>query len=198
MVLELNIPDTGIELCFPNGLSNEAFEKLCFSNKELLVEREPDGKIIVMSPVSGESGDNEAEFIADLKFYERKNGGKAFSSNTGFTLPDTSVKSPDACYISAKKMESVTKEDMLHFIEVVPDFVVEVISPTDSLKASMSKMTDAWMANGVRLGWLVEVKSEKVWIYRQNGSVDLIEGFDRTITGEDVVPGFEFDLRNLM
>ncbi|MEM9528073.1 MAG: Uma2 family endonuclease [Bacteroidota bacterium] len=198
MVLELNIPDTGIELSFPNGLSNEAFEELCFSNKELLVERESDGKIIVMSPVSGTSGDNEAEFIADLKFYERKHGGKAFSSNTGFTLPDPSLKSPDACYVSAEKMQHITSEDMLHFVAVVPDFVVEVISPTDSLKTSRSKMTDSWMANGVRLGWLVDVKSEKLWIYRQDGSVDIIKGFNQTITGEDVVPGFEFDLRNLM
>ncbi len=75
MVLEIKIPANGVELNFPNGLSKEAFEALCFANKELVIEREPDGKINVMSPVSTSSGDNEAEFIADLKIYERKFGG---------------------------------------------------------------------------------------------------------------------------
>lgn len=198
MVLELNIPDTGIELSFPNGLSDKAFEEFCFSNKELLIEREPDGKIKIMSPVAPSSGNNEAEFIADLKIYERRNGGKSFSSSTGFTLPDSSVKSPDACYISEEKMATIAKDEMHHFTSIVPDFVVEVISPTDTLKGARSKMSDVWIANGVALGWLVHVEVEKLWIYRQNGSIDLIEDFDRIITGEDVVPGFEFDLRNLI
>lgn len=197
MVLEIKIPATEVELNFPGGLSNEAFEQLCFANKDLVIEREPDGKINIMSPVSTSSGDNEAEFIADLKFYERKFGGKSFSSSTGFTLPDGSVRSPDACYVSAEKMALVPETDLDHFAEIVPDFVVEVASPTDKLRTLMSKITDVWIANGVRLAWLVDVQAEKLWIYRQNGSVDLIENFDQTISGEDVVPGFEFDLRNL-
>ena len=198
MVLEIKIPATEVGLIFPNGLSNEAFEELCFANKELVIEREPDGKIIVMSPVAPSSGNNEAEFIADLKFYERKHGGRAFSSSTGFTLPDSSVKSPDASYVSADIISGFTKEQLDHFAELVPEFVVEVVSPSDTLVTAMSKMKDVWIANGVSLGWLVDVKAEKLWVYRQNGSVDLIEDFDRTITGEDVVPGFEFDLRNLV
>jgi len=66
MVLELTIPDTKIELSFPGGLSQEGFEQLCFANKELIVEREADGKIKIMSPVSYKSGEYEADFIADF------------------------------------------------------------------------------------------------------------------------------------
>lgn len=197
MVLEIKIPANEVALTFPNGLSNEAFEELCIANKELVIEREPDGKINVMSPVSPNSSDNEAEFITDLKIYARKHGGKAFSSQGGFTLPDGSVRMADASYVFQEQLEPFTHEDLNHFVELVPRFIVEVISPTDRLKEAMSKMKDVWMANGVSLGWLVDVKAEKLWVYRQNGSVDLIEDFNRTITGEDVVPGFEFDLRNL-
>lgn len=198
MVLELNLPADIVELNFPNGLSDQDFEKLCVANKELVVEREANGKITVISPVSTGSGDNEAEFIADLKMYSRKNGGSSFSSSTGFTLPDSSVKSPDAAYVSAEKMAALSSEDLKRFAKVVPDFVVEVISPSDSLTDAQQKMTGVWLANGVALGWLVNVEEEKVWIYRQNGSVDLIEDFDRILDGEDVLPRFEFDLRNLL
>jgi Uma2 family endonuclease len=198
MVLEIKIPATEVGLTFPNGLSNEAFEELCFANKELVIEREPDGKINVISPVSGSSGRSELNFNGYLFNYVLENGGESFSSSTGFTLPDSSVKSPDACWVSVAKMDALSEEAMNHFVPVVPDFIVEVVSPTDRLNEAMSKMKDVWMANGVSLGWLVDVKAEKLWIYRQNGSVDLIEDFDYTITGEDVVPGFEFDLRNLV
>lgn len=198
MVLELKLPADIIELNFPKGLSNEAFEELCFANKELVVEREPDGKITVMSPVAPSSGDNEAEFVADLKIYARKFGGKSYSSSTGFTLPDNSVKSPDASYVSAERIKPYSKEQLNRFALLVPNFIVEVLSPSDDLRDAKKKMTETWMANGVSLGWLVDVEAEKLWIYRQNGSVDLIEDFDRAISGEDVLPGFEFDLRNLM
>jgi len=198
MVLEIKIPASVVELNFPNGLSTEAFEELCFANKELVVEREPDGKITVMSPVAPLSEDNEAEFVADLKIYARKFGGKSYSSSTGFILPDDSVKSPDASYVSAERIAPYTKEQLRHFALLVPNFIVKVVSPSDELKDAKKKMTGVWMANGVSLGWLVDVETERLWIYRQNGSVDLIEDFDRTISGEDVLPDFEFDLRNLM
>lgn len=95
-------------------------------------------------------------------------------------------------------MAALSSEDLKRFAKVVPDFVVEVISPSDSLTDAQQKMTGVWLANGVALGWLVNVEKEKVWIYRQNGSVDLIEDFDRILDGEDVLPRFEFDLRNLL
>ena len=174
MVLELKLPASNIELNFPDGLSSEAFEELCFANKELVVEREPDGKIVIMSPVSNNSSDREAEFIADLKIYARQYGGKAYSSQGGFTLPDGSVRMSDDCYVGPEQLEEFTHEDPNHFAPIVPKFIVEVISPTDRLSTAMSKMKDVWMANGVVLGWLVDVEAEKLWVYRQNGSVDLI------------------------
>ncbi len=197
MVLEINIPASGVELNFPEGLSNEAFEELCFANKELLIEREPDGKINIMSPVSPYSSGNEAIFITFLTLYALENGGKAYSSQVGFKLPDDSVRMPDACYVSEQELSKYSKDQLKHIVVIVPEFVVEVLSPTDNLKQAQSKMTDQWLANGVKLGWLVDVENELIWAYHHNGSVDLIEGFDQTITTGDILPGFEFDLRNL-
>jgi Uma2 family endonuclease len=197
MVLEIKIPASEVELNFPNGLSHQDFEALCFANKELLIEREPNGKIKIMSPMSPYSSNNEAEFIADLKLYTRAHGGKAYSSQVGFLLPDNSVRMPDACYVSQKQIARYSSEDLKHIVLIVPEFVVEVLSPTDSLKELHTKMSEQWIANGVLLGWLVDAANEKLWIYRKNGTVDLIEGFEQSVSGEDVVPGFKFDLRNL-
>ncbi|MBC6995417.1 Uma2 family endonuclease [Neolewinella lacunae] len=197
MLLEIKIPASEVALTFPNGLSNEAFEELCFANQELVIEREADGKISIMSPVSTLSGQNESVFNGELYIYCRQFGGHSFSSSTGFTLPDGSVRSPDASYVTEAAMALHSRKDLLRFAPIVPLFVVEVASPSDQLAELALKMSQVWIKNGVALAWLVDVENEKLWIYRQNGTVDLIEGFDQSVTGEDVLPGFAFDLRLL-
>ncbi|SEP80536.1 Uma2 family endonuclease [Neolewinella agarilytica] len=195
--VSLEIPVTVFPLVVTQEVSNEVFESICFTNPELVIEREPNGKIIIMSPVSFSSGDRELEISADLKFYARKHGGKALSSSTGFTLPDSSVRSPDACYVSEEKLAGFTEDDFKHFLAVVPDFVVEILSPTDSLKTAEAKMRDSWIDNGVKLAWLIDVDNDRLWIYRADRSVELVTPLDHEITGEDILPGFTFDLRLL-
>jgi Uma2 family endonuclease len=129
--------------------------------------------------------------------YARKHGGKAYSSSTGFTLPDGSVKSPDTSYVSAAQLSKFTAEDLRHFAPIVPEFIVEVVSPSDTLAEVQEKVRDTWIANGVRLAWLVDVDADKLWIYRADHSVELVTPLDRTIAGEDVLPGFTFDLKHL-
>lgn len=197
MVLALDIPSTGVELNFPKGLSSEAFEQLCFANRELKVERYANGKIYIMSPVSGRSGRCELKFNGALYSYVTAHGGESFSSSTGFILPNGAMKSPDACWVTQEKIDTLTEADFDHLLEITPDFVVEVVSPTDQIKIAHTKMELVWIANGVRLGWLVDVKNEKLWVYRSDGTSELIDGFDRVITGENVVPGFSFDLSSL-
>lgn len=195
--LHIKMPDARTPLLITRQMGNQEFENFCFDNPELVIEREADGTLKIMTPVSPISGDREAEFIADLKYYARKNGGKAYSSSTGFKLPDTSVKSPDACYVSAKQVAPFDSKELRHFVEIVPEFIVEVVSPSDTLSEVEDKMRNVWIRNGVRLAWLVDVDADKLWVYRADGSIELISPLDRIITGEDVLPGFEFDLRIL-
>lgn len=67
-------------------------------------------------------------------------------------------------------------------------------SDSDRISQLKKKMADTWMANGVHLGWLVDPMSEIVYLYRQNGSVEEVHGFDQELSGEDVLPGFIFKL----
>jgi len=193
----LKLPDNSTPLSYERHMTNQEFEDFCFANPELVIEREANGILKIMTPVSPISGQRETEFITDLKIYARAHGGQAFSSSTGFRLPDSSVKSPDACHVSAKQLAPFTKEQLRHFVEIVPEFIVEVVSPSDDLSDVEDKMRNAWIRNGVQLGWLVDVDEDKLWIYRADGSVELVTPLDQIITGEDVLPGFEFDLRIL-
>lgn len=192
--MQLKLPDISTPLSYASKMNNQEFEDFCFANPELVIEREANGTLTIMSPVSPISGNRENEISIDLGLYARKHGGKAYSSSTGFRLPDSSVKSPDACYVSAEQLAGFTDEDLRHFASIVPEFIVEVISPTDRLKVAEEKMRDSWIGNGVKLAWLVDVDNDRLWIYRADRSVELVTPLDQEITGEDVLPGFTFDL----
>ncbi len=137
-----------------------------------------------MSPVGGTSGNRENEFNADLTLYARARGGKAYSSSTGFRLPDGSVRSPDAAYLSDAQLSTLSAEELIKFIPAVPIFIIEVLSDSDSLREAEIKMRDTWIANGVRLAWLADVDNDRLWVYRANHSVELVSPLDRTITAE--------------
>lgn len=173
------------------------FQAFVHDNPEVNAELTPDGTLIIMPPASLDSSDSESEFITDTKLYARRKGGKAPSSAVGYRLPDGSVRCPDASYVSPDKLSKLPKGESKRLARVVPDFVVEVKSPSDDLAELEDKMRHVWIANGVRLAWLVDVDADKLWVYRADHSVELVSPLDREITGEDVLPGFTFDLRLL-
>jgi Uma2 family endonuclease len=70
------------------------------------------------------------------------------------------------------------------------------MSETDSVRELQDKMEE-YIENGVLLGWLINPKTEEVFIYREDGTISKIVGFDNKLSGENILKGFEFDL-NLM
>lgn len=178
-------------------MSDAAFEQFCTINQELRIERESSGNLLVMPPVHTESGSYENVVSGELYFWNRQTGlGKAFSPSTGFTLPDTSVRSADASWVSNEVYAAISAGERKTFARLVPAFVAEVLSDTDSLRKAKAKakMADVWIANGVQLGWLIDVKRATVYIYRANGSVEVVNGLDQTLSGETVLSGFELAL----
>jgi Uma2 family endonuclease len=177
------------------AMSDAEFEALCAENPDLRIEQDPSGNITIMAPVSYDSGNFESEVNGDLVLWNRRTRlGKTFSPSTAFVLPDGSKRMPDAAWISLEKHRTLSPEERKKFAAVVPDFVVEVRSPSDDLEQLREKMTAAWIANGVRLAWLLDPVERRAWIYRANGSIDVIEDFARVLSGEDVLPDFQFDL----
>ncbi|MEM8528816.1 MAG: Uma2 family endonuclease [Bacteroidota bacterium] len=180
----------------PNNLTNDELYDFCVMNQELRIERDAQQNIIIMAPVGGYSGYREIEFMTEINIWVRKNGGIAFSSSTGFLMPNGAMRSPDACWVSEERWSTITAEQKKKFPPVTPDFVVEVRSATDSLKTAKAKMEE-WIENGVRLGWLVDFQNKQVFIYREDGSIEIVKGLQHKLSGEKVLEGFEFNLKQL-
>ena len=173
------------------------FEAFAFSNKELFIEREKDGRISVLLPVGCRVGHAQTQFIASLTLQARQTGGQSQSSRMGYLLPDTSLRMCGASYISPERLRAIQGQDLNHFFPLVPDFIVEVVSVIRPLQHWHRRIAETWIANGVRLAWLADVDNDRLWISRADRSAALVTPLDRPITGEDVLPGFTFDLNLL-
>ncbi|MGB3779093.1 MAG: Uma2 family endonuclease [Tunicatimonas sp.] len=176
--------------------TNKEFFDFCQENRDLRFERNANGEIIIMAPTGGITSDKNGEIVTELKLWNRQAQlGKVFESSAGFVLPNGATRSPDASWLEKSRWEALTEEQQTKFVPLCPDFVVELISPSDTLKATQEKMTE-WMDNGCRLGWLFYPKEEKVFVYRAGqAEPEVLDGYDRSLSGEAVVPGFQFELR---
>jgi len=178
-------------------LTDEQFWQLCQKNQEWKFERTASGELLIMSPTGGETGNRNIEIAYQIQGWSRKNNlGKAFDSSTGFKLPNGADRSPDASWITIEKWESLSREQRRKFLPLCPDFVLELRSPTDSLKKIREKMQE-YIDNGARLGWLINVEARQVEIYRPGRDVEILEN-PKTLSGEDILPGFIFDLTTIM
>ena len=174
-------------------LTDEQFYELCQNNRELKFERTPKEKLIIMSPVGGESGNREADLIADLVIWNRQTGlGFTFSSSTIFKLPNRADRSPDAAWILRERWEALTPEQRRKFPPIAPDFVIELRSATDELESLREKMGE-YLDAGVRLGWLINPQQQQVEIYRQGRQVE-VQNLPAELSGEVVLPGFTLSI----
>ncbi len=71
------------------------------------------------------------------------------------------------------------------------------MSPSDDFRQLQDKML-RWIKNGVRLGWLIYPEKQLIYIYRADGTVTKVAGFNNTLSGEDVLENFSFDLQILL
>ncbi len=170
-------------------LTQKQFYELSQVNRDLKLELTAKGELIIVSPVGGEGGSQEADLITDLNNWNRQNRlGKVFSSSTIFNLPNRANRSPDAAWIELSRWEALTSEEQQKFPPLCPDFAIELRSPSDRLQPLQDKMQE-YLDNGLRLGWLINPQDRQVEIYRPNQSVEVIS-LPATLSGEDVMPGF--------
>src|ERR1022692_3122984 len=117
------------------NLTEEQFYLLCVRNKELRIERDKHQNIIIMAPTGSDTGNHNADLTGEISIWNKKNRlGYCFDSNAGFTLPNKAMRSPDVSWIAKEKYESLPKQDRKRFAHICPDFVIELISKSDSIK----------------------------------------------------------------
>ncbi len=183
--LELNI-----------DLTDEQFFRLCQNNRDLRFERTATGKLIIMPPTGSETSNRNAELTYQLRAWSRQNQlGKSFDSSGGFKLPSGAERSPDASWVKMERWNALTQSEKERFAPLCPDFVVELMSPSDSLENTRAKMKE-YMDNGARLGWLINRQQQQVEIYRPHREVEILTS-PPTLSGEDVLPMFVLDLTEI-
>lgn len=175
-------------------MTDNEFFSFCVQNKHIKIERDENHQILFMPPEGNFTANNNFEIAFELATWIKKNkSGLGFGTSVGFTLPDNSVRSPDVAWVSLETWNSVDEKDKEKFAHITPDFIIELMSPSDNQKDAMSKM-EMWRKNGVRLGWLIDPQKQESFIYRIDGTINKVEGFDKFLSGEDVLPGFELNL----
>jgi Uma2 family endonuclease len=182
----------------PDVMNEDQFFEFCRRNESYQIEREASGAIVVMEPSGFETSSRNVEILIALgRWNEENGGGKVAESSGGYTLPNRAVRAPDASWISHGRLEATTAHDRERFVHAVPEFVVEVRSPSDRPQALRKKMRE-YIANGVLLGWYIDGVERFVEIYRAGGEVERVDGLDRILSGEEVLKGFEFDLKRMV
>ena len=178
-------------------LTDDLLAQLSSLNSPWHFERTPEGALRIMPPASMDSDRVTVGFGRQVGNWEYElGGGETYGSSPGFTMPDGSVRQPNAAWISDERLADLPPPGQRPaFPRVVPDFVIEVRSSGDRLSQQQRKMEE-WIAYGVRLGWLVDPKESRIYVYRPAAEVEILERPD-TISGEPELPGLEIDCTDI-
>jgi Uma2 family endonuclease len=189
ITLENEIDKEGEVLLRAPRWTDAEFYEFCQRNSLLSIERTAEGDIRVMPPADDFTDSRNLEFTIDLGLWNRGLSvpGIAFGPSAGFTLPNGAVRSPDAAWISADRWNALPANLRSPFAHIAPDFVVEILSPSDRKNRAVEKMEE-YLANGVRLGWLIDRANRTVSVYRPGVPVEVLAD-PTTLSGDPELPG---------
>ncbi|MCP2730578.1 Uma2 family endonuclease [Limnofasciculus baicalensis] len=174
-------------------VTQEQFQQIAATNRDLRLERKATGELIVMPPTGSYTSKRNQDISGQLWLWNRQSKlGVVFDSSGGFKLPNGADRSPDASWVKLERWEALTPTEREGFAPICPDFVVELRSQSDNMEPLREKMRE-YIANGAILGWLIDRKNQKVEIYRQEPDVEILD-CPMSLSGEDVLPGFVLDL----
>jgi len=192
MQLTVNQLGSPLRIIPPEPLSVEQFWQISSENPDLRMEREANGDLIVMTPTTRRTGFRNSLITIAVGIWAKQDGrGYAFDSNTGYLLPDGSILSPDASWVSRDRWTPTSDDE--YTTVLAPDFVIELRSKSDRLRPLQQKMK-TWIDNGVQLAWLIDPEHKTVEVYRRGTDrVDILEGVT-AVYGEAPLGGFILEL----
>ncbi|MEH1934118.1 MAG: Uma2 family endonuclease [Nostoc sp.] len=175
------------------AITDDQFYEFCQLNRDFRIERNAVGELVIMPPTGSETDQHNFDIIVQLGIWTKQDGtGVGFGSSGGFTLPNGAVRSPDAAWIKCDRWEAISPELRKKFAPICPEFVIELRSESDNLRILQDKMQE-YIDNGTQLGWLIDRKQRRVFIYRPNTAIEVLNN-PRTLYGETLLPGFVLDL----
>ena len=176
-------------------VTSEQFDRLCLDNPNLRLELTPNRELVVMAMTGGESGKKNSRLNSRVVVWnDQTDLGEVFDSSTGydFTVFGGGKRSPDVSWIEKSRLEGV---NIVGLVRIVPNFVIELRSPTDNLNEARAKM-DEYQQLGVQLGLFINPQDQKVEIYRPGQEVEILEA-PKSIDCNEVMPGFILDMSRI-
>lgn len=177
-------------------LSDDELLELCRLNKELHIERTAEGDLEIMSPAGGESSYRNVKLVLAIGRWAEQDGrGIVTDSSGGFLLPNGAMRAPDVAWVLRSRLDALSAEQKRKFLPLVPDFLVELRSPSDRPERLAAKM-DEYRQQGVRLGWLIDPEERRISVYRPDQPVAVLED-PAELTGDPELPGLVLRLTDL-
>ncbi|MBC7824216.1 MAG: Uma2 family endonuclease [Candidatus Parcubacteria bacterium] len=177
-------------------MSDQQFRDFCRTNPDLRIERSANGEIIVMPPAFSDTGNRNGRVFGQLFVWSEADAtGEAFDSSSGFTLPNGATRSPDAAWILSDRWNALSPEQQASFAPIVADFVVELRSSSDTLMSLKEKMEE-YIANGVRLGLLIDRKNCQVHVYRPDREPEILDN-PESVSCEPEMPMFALKMARI-
>ncbi len=191
-----NVEDSMPVVLHPPAMTDDEFYDFCQRYDGFRVERMSDGSVVIMVPPGLESGFRNSDLTRQLgNWAERDGRGAAFGSNTEFILPDGSALSPDASWVHRDRITQLSSNQKRKFPRLCPDFMIELISPSDR-RAQVRRKMQQWIRNGVQLGWLIDPGKRTVTMYRPGAEPETLVN-PQHVSGVDPVSGFVLDLTHI-
>jgi Uma2 family endonuclease len=182
-----------IQLAPVVAMTQDQFFDFCRLNPDKRFERSAEGELMIMLPSGGGSGVRDASVVGQLyAWWLPHRQGKVLAPSGGFILPNGANRAPDGSWVSPNQLATNTPGEREKFWPVCPFFLVEIMSPSDSLNKLQEKMEE-YLANGCQLGWLIDPERMQVHIYRA-GEPEQILDQPQALAGDPELPGFVLDL----
>ena len=110
-------------------------------------------------------------------------------------MPNGAIRSPDVAWVSRARLNALAPEKRKKFFQIAPDFVIELRSGSDALTDLQAKMVE-YMDNGVQLGWLIDTRRKRVYVYRPGTAVETLDQ-PTSVSGEPLLRGFTLQLADI-
>jgi Uma2 family endonuclease len=178
-------------------MSDDDYFGFCMANPDVRFERTEEGEIVIVPPAGLESNYRENDAATQLRNWAKRDGrGKAFGATAEFILPTGAALSPDAAWVSNERLSRVPKPKLRQFPPLCPEFIIEVMSPSDRLPTAQKKM-ESWMRGGVDLAWLIDGDNRKLYIYRVGSAGPETRADIPELAAGAPIEGFILDLREI-
>ena len=176
-------------------MDDEQLYQFCRVNRDLQIERNEDGDIIIFRPDGGSAGVGCTKLLLQFENWAERDNTGLILGCCGFVLRNGAMRSPDVAWLRNERLDTLTDNEWEKFLPLCPDFVLELRSPSDFLRNLQCKMEE-YLQNGAQLGWLLDPVTKSVHIYRPEAAPQILEN-PETVSGEPLLRGFILDLQKI-